>query len=67
MVRVRNTYEIHGTVYTVLVGISEGKSFSERPRNRWEDNIIDHLDIEYESVNWIHSFQDRGAEEIRFL
>jgi hypothetical protein len=25
------------------------------------------LDIEYESVNWIHSFQDRGAEEIRFL
>jgi hypothetical protein len=42
-------------MYRVLVGKPEGKRPLERPRRRWEDGIkMDHWEIGWESVEWIH-------------
>jgi hypothetical protein len=46
--------------YAILVGKSEEKRPSRRPRRRWEDNIrIDLREIGWEGVDWIHLAQDR--------
>jgi hypothetical protein len=48
-------------VYKVLVGKSKGKRPFERLRHRWEDGIkMDHTEIGWEVVDWIHLAQDRG-------
>jgi hypothetical protein len=47
-------------VYRVLVGRPEGKRPLERPRRRWEDNImLDHREIVMNEENWILLAQDR--------
>jgi hypothetical protein len=47
-------------VYRVLMGRTEGKSPLERPRRRWEDGIkMDHGEIGWGGVEWIHLAQDR--------
>jgi hypothetical protein len=39
----------------IVVGKSEGKRQSGRPRSRWEDNIrMDLREIGWEVVDWIH-------------
>jgi hypothetical protein len=46
--------------YTVMVVKSEGKRPHRRHRRKWEDNIkMDHKEIEWKDVNWIHLTQDR--------
>jgi hypothetical protein len=38
----------------------EGKRPLGRNRHRWEDNIrLDHREIEWEYVDWVHLAQDR--------
>jgi hypothetical protein len=39
-------------VYRVLVGKSEGKRPPERPRHRWEDNIIDLQEVGCGGMDW---------------
>jgi hypothetical protein len=47
-------------VYTVFVGISEGKIPLGRPRRRWEDNIkMDFEEVGFESMDWVELAQDR--------
>jgi hypothetical protein len=47
-------------VYRVLVGKPEGNRRLERPRRRWEDEIImDLTEFGWGSVNWIQLSQDR--------
>jgi len=46
--------------YNILVGKPEGKRPLIRPRCRWKNTItIDHREIEWEGVDWIHLVQDR--------
>jgi hypothetical protein len=48
-------------VYSVLVGMSEGKRLLGRPRHRWEDNIkLDLREIGIDGANWIQLAQDRA-------
>jgi transcription termination factor 2 len=48
------------SVYSVLVGRSEGKKPLGRPRRRWEDNIkMDLRVIGIDGANWIRLAQDR--------
>jgi hypothetical protein len=48
------------SVYRVLVGKSEGKRPSGRPRSRWEDNTkMDLQEVRCEGVEWIEVAQDR--------
>jgi len=43
-----------------LIGKPEGKIPCGRLRLRWEDNIrLDHREIEWDGVDWIHLAQDR--------
>jgi hypothetical protein len=52
--------EVRGA-YNILVGKSEGKRPLGRPRRRWEDNIkMDHREIGFGDVHWIHLAQHRG-------
>jgi hypothetical protein len=47
-------------LYRVLFGKPEGKRSLGRPRRRWEDRIkIDHREIGWGGVEWIHLAQDR--------
>jgi hypothetical protein len=47
-------------VYTLLVGIPEGKRPLGRPRRRWMDNIkMDLLEMGLNVVDWIALAQDR--------
>jgi hypothetical protein len=47
-------------VYRVLGGRPEGKRPLERPRRRWEDNIMMDLgEIGIDGANWIRLAQDR--------
>jgi hypothetical protein len=47
--------------YKILVIKSEGKRHFGRPRRRWEDNFkMDHKEIGFGGVGWIHLAQDRG-------
>jgi hypothetical protein len=47
-------------VYKVLMGKPEGKRPLGRPRRRWENGIrMDHMEIDWGSVDWIHLAQDR--------
>jgi hypothetical protein len=51
--------ELRGA-YNILVGRPEGRRPPERPRRRWEDNILmDLKEIGVGDVNWIHLAQDR--------
>jgi hypothetical protein len=51
--------EVRGA-YNILVGRPEGRRPLGRPRRRWEDNIkIDHREMVYGDVDWIHWAQDR--------
>jgi hypothetical protein len=44
LVEYPSTYKLHGADTTmVVVGKSEGRSLLERPRRRWEDNILTNL------------------------
>jgi hypothetical protein len=53
MGEMRNSYEI-------LAGKPEEKPPLRRPRCKWEYNIkVDHREIGFEGVNWIHLAQDR--------
>jgi hypothetical protein len=46
--------------YKILVGKPERKKPLRRPRRRWEDNIrMDHRQIRWEGVVWIHLAQGR--------
>lgn len=46
--------------YTVLVEKPEGMRRLGRLEHRWEDNVkINHKDIGWEGVNWIHLAEDR--------
>jgi hypothetical protein len=46
--------------YNILVGRPEGRRPLGRPRRRWEDNIkMDHREIGFGDVDWIHWVQDR--------
>ncbi|KAJ4450993.1 hypothetical protein ANN_02428, partial [Periplaneta americana] len=48
--------------YRVLVGRSEGKRLSGRPRCRWEDNIkMDLREVGYDDREWINLTQDRNT------
>jgi hypothetical protein len=53
----------HGGVegaYNILVRRPEGRRPLGRPRRRWEDNIkMDHREIGFGDVDWIHLAQDR--------
>jgi hypothetical protein len=47
-------------VYRVLVGKPEGSRSLERPRCRWEDNIMmDHQEVMYGGTDCIEVAQDR--------
>ena len=47
-------------VYRVLVGISEERRATGRPRHRWDDNIkMDIQEVECEGMYWIDLAQDR--------
>jgi hypothetical protein len=47
------------SVYTILIGRSEGKIPLGRPRRRWEDNIkMDLRKIGMNGANWIRLAQD---------
>jgi hypothetical protein len=47
-------------LYSVLVGMSEGKRPLGRPRHRWEDGIrMDLRESSWRSVEWIHLAQDK--------
>jgi hypothetical protein len=47
-------------VYRVLVGKPEGKRPLERPRHRWEDNILLHLqEMGCGVMDWIELAQNR--------
>jgi hypothetical protein len=47
-------------VYRVLVGKPEGKRPLERPRRRWEDNIMADLqEVGCRGMNWIELAKDR--------
>jgi hypothetical protein len=51
--------EVRGA-YNILVGRPEGRGPLGRPRRRWEDNIrMDHWEIGFGDVYWIHLAQDR--------
>jgi hypothetical protein len=51
--------EVRGA-YNILVGRPEGRRQLGRPRRRWEDNIkMDHREIWFGDVDWIHLAQDR--------
>jgi hypothetical protein len=44
-----------------MVVKSEGKRPLRRHRRKWEDNIkMDHKEIEWKDLNWIHLAQDRN-------
>ena len=46
----------------VLVGKPEGKESLERPRRRWEDNIMmDLQDVGWSGIDWIDLAQDRDS------
>jgi hypothetical protein len=46
--------------YNILVGSPEGRRPLGRHRRRWEDNIkMDHREIGFGDVDWIHLAQDR--------
>jgi hypothetical protein len=46
--------------YRILVGYPEGKRPLERPRRRWEDNIImDLRETGWDGMDWIDLAQDR--------
>jgi hypothetical protein len=46
--------------YKILVGKPEGNRSLGKPRYRLEDNIkMDHEEMRYSSVYWIHLCQDR--------
>jgi hypothetical protein len=46
--------------YKILVGNREGRRPVRRPRHGWEDNVrIDHKEIEWEGLDWMHLAQDR--------
>ena len=48
-------------VYTVLVGIPEGKRPLGRPRRRWEDNIeMDLREVCCDPRDWIALAEDGG-------
>jgi hypothetical protein len=45
--------------YMILVRKPEGKMPIERGRRRWKYNIkMDHREIEWDSIDWIHLAQD---------
>jgi hypothetical protein len=47
--------------YRILFGKPDGKKLLGRPRCRWEDNIkMDHREIRWDNMDWIHLTQDRG-------
>jgi hypothetical protein len=53
-------------MYRFLVGKSEGKRPSGRPRYRWVDNIkMDHGEIGYGVIHWIGLAQD--TDKWKFL
>jgi hypothetical protein len=45
--------------YKILVVKPEGKGSFRRPRHRWEDTIMDLMEIRWEAVEWMHLAQDR--------
>jgi hypothetical protein len=45
--------------YAILVGKPEGKRPLGRPRSRWEDIRMDHMEVVRGGVDWIHLAQDR--------
>jgi hypothetical protein len=46
--------------YKILAGKPEGNRPLGRSRRRWEGNIIiDHREMGWEGVDWIHVAQDR--------
>jgi hypothetical protein len=48
------------SAYKILVGKPKGNRQFERPRSRWENDIIlDLAEIGWEVVDWIHLAQDR--------
>jgi hypothetical protein len=50
--------------YSVLVEKPKGKRQLERLQHRWEDNVkINHNEIGWEDVNWIHLAEDRDNWE----
>jgi hypothetical protein len=54
-----------GNAYNILVGVHEGKRAFGRPRHRWDDNIrMDHREIRWEGVDWIHLAQDRNQWQV---
>jgi hypothetical protein len=50
--------EVRGA-YNILVGRPEGRRPLGRPRRRWEDIKMDHREIRFGDVDWIHLAQDR--------
>jgi hypothetical protein len=47
--------------YDGLMGEAVRKKSSGTPRHRWENNVkIDHKDIGWEDMGWIHAAQDRN-------
>jgi hypothetical protein len=47
-------------VYTILVGMPEGKRPLGRPRRRWVNNIkIDLREIRWDGMDWIDLAQNR--------
>jgi hypothetical protein len=44
--------------YRILVGKSDGKRPLERPRRRWQDNIMDLREIGWDGMDWIDLVQD---------
>jgi hypothetical protein len=48
------------SAYRVVAGKYEGKSLSERPNCRREDNIKMHLqETEWKIADWVHLAEDR--------
>jgi hypothetical protein len=46
--------------YKILVGKPEGKRPLRIHKRRWEDNIrMDHREIRWKGVDWMHLAQDR--------
>jgi hypothetical protein len=46
-------------VYNILVGKPEGKRPLGRCSCRWKDIRMNHREIKWESVDWVHLAQDR--------
>ena len=49
-------------LYTILMGMSEGKSPLGGPRRRWEDNVMMNLqEVECGVVDWVELAQGRDS------